>query len=148
MTSTLRPRFWPFLVRPVWYMPRSSLDKILGGYPNCFVAYTEQVWHGKVKIWVVRFRSFTWTSLAMPVKGGSMFFIPPLLILGTTSKVQCLRKKKTFVNGGGGGWRPYHTFWQVSKTLIFFSQKSTLPPPQKKIWVWLLLQESEGEVCR
>ncbi len=42
--------------------------KILVGCPNCFVAYVEQVWHGKTKIWVARLRSFTWTSPAMLVK--------------------------------------------------------------------------------
>ncbi len=44
------------------------LRKILGLCSNCFMAYTEQVWHGKTKIWVVRLRSFTWTSPAMLVK--------------------------------------------------------------------------------
>ncbi len=33
-----------------------------------FMAYAEQVWHGETKIWVVRSRSFTWTSPAMLVK--------------------------------------------------------------------------------
>ncbi len=32
-----------------------------------FMAYTGQVWHGETKIWVVRSRSFTWTSPAMLV---------------------------------------------------------------------------------
>ncbi len=35
---------------------------------NFFMAHTEQVWHGETKIWVVRSRSFTWTSPAMLVK--------------------------------------------------------------------------------
>ncbi len=42
--------------------------KILRVNPNLFMAYTEQMWHGETKIWVVRSRSFTWTSPAMLVK--------------------------------------------------------------------------------
>ena len=33
-----------------------------------FLYWTEQVWHRKIKIWVVRSRSDTWTSPAMLVK--------------------------------------------------------------------------------
>ncbi len=42
--------------------------KILRENPNFFMAHTEQMWHGETKIWVVRSRSFTWTSPAMLVK--------------------------------------------------------------------------------
>ncbi len=126
LTSTLRPRFWFFHVRPVRYMLRSSLgthlrfsvmswffceyskfffwftqfdhltleggkivwirkktlsthrkiqrwDKNLRGNPNLFMAYTGQVWHGETKIWVVRSRSFTWTSPAMLVNKVNIF---------------------------------------------------------------------------
>ncbi len=48
---------------PRWFTRRS-----LKFYPKYFVADTAQVLHGKIKIWVVRLRSNTWTSLAMPVK--------------------------------------------------------------------------------
>ncbi len=44
-------------------------------YPNYFMADTEQVLHGKIKIWVVRLRSNTWTSLAMPVKSHIVFIL-------------------------------------------------------------------------
>ena len=40
---------------------------ILDAHPNCYVAYTKWVRHGKTKIFVVRLRSFTWTSPAMLV---------------------------------------------------------------------------------
>ncbi len=54
-----------------WKTPRMPLcqrwRKILGLCPNCFMAYTKQVWHGKTKIWVTTLRSFTWTSPAMLV---------------------------------------------------------------------------------
>ncbi len=46
--------------------------KILRGNPNLFMAYTGQVWHGETKIWVIRSRSFTWTSHSMPVKSPTL----------------------------------------------------------------------------
>ncbi len=54
------------LVSPCHTCSVHAINKF--GFPNRFVAYTEQVYHGKIKIWVVRLRSNIWTSLAMPVK--------------------------------------------------------------------------------
>ncbi len=85
--------------------------RILGLCPNCLMAYTEQVWHGKTKIWVVGSRSFTWTSPAMPVNRS-------LLNLG-----QYLR----------GSWNYDLLLWQKEHhgwTLTKF-------PTLKKLLLWL-----------
>ncbi len=71
MTSTLRPRFW-------------SLHD----------TYTEQVWHGGTKIWVVRLRSLTWMSLAMLVKNvGSTFSQWTVWQTGLQTLTSIIKKK-------------------------------------------------------
>ncbi len=71
---TARPCKWPRPYNPDFALSMSHLFGICQKevYPNCFVADTAQVYHGKIKIWVVRLRSNTWTSLAMPVKSFGM----------------------------------------------------------------------------
>ncbi len=60
-----RSFIWPQLYHPDFDL--SMLD-LFGIFPNFFMAYTDQVWHGDTKIWVVRSRLFTWTCPAMLVK--------------------------------------------------------------------------------
>ncbi len=59
----------------------SKLAPTLNKHPNFFIAHTEQVWHGETKIWVVRLRSFTWTSPAMLVKVAKKVHYPLIYYL-------------------------------------------------------------------